>query len=91
MIATDDAAWTQTTKALAEAVRLRFQTDFGLAVGGATAPAADSSETPVVAVALASRDGITVRTVPYTGHSAILKPRVAKQALNMLRLELMKR
>lgn len=91
VIATDDAAWTQTTKALAEAVRLRFQTDFGLAVGGATAPAADSSETPVVAVALASRDGITVRTVPYTGHSAILKPRVAKQALNMLRLELMKR
>ena len=86
----DDAVWSGTTSALAQALRERFHADLGLAVGGVSVDAPESDEPPRIALALATRDGITVKTVPYTGHSAILKPRAAKQALNMLRLELLK-
>jgi hypothetical protein len=38
--------------------------------------------------ALASSDGVMTRSSPFAAHPAILKPRAAKQALNLLRLKL---
>ena len=89
-VTNEDAVWSGTTSAMAQALRGRFHADLGLAVGGASVDSPESNEPPRIALALATRDGVTVKTVPYTGHSAILKPRAAKQALNMLRLELLK-
>ncbi|MBN8626634.1 MAG: CinA family nicotinamide mononucleotide deamidase-related protein [Planctomycetes bacterium] len=86
----DDAVYTRTTSELASAMRTRFRADIGLAVGGVSAAVVDGSDPPRLTIALATRDGVQARTAPYTGHSAILKPRAAKQALNLLRLELLK-
>jgi nicotinamide-nucleotide amidase len=88
----DDAARSATTKRLAETTRERFGADLGLAVGPAPAARETASAAPPeICFALASREGTTVRKTPYAGHSAILKSRAAKQALNLLRLELMRR
>ena len=38
--------------------------------------------------ALATADGVTVKTATTAGHPAIVKDRAAKQALNLLRLKL---
>ncbi|MGC3970658.1 MAG: CinA family nicotinamide mononucleotide deamidase-related protein [Pirellulales bacterium] len=54
----DDAVYTRTTSALAEAMRNRFRADIGLAVGGVSLAAVDGSDPPRVAVALATRDGV---------------------------------
>ena len=50
---------------------------------------ADESGPKMITLALASRDGTVAVAVPYTGHSAILQPKAAKQALNLLRLHLL--
>lgn len=88
----DDACRSATTKLLAEAARGRFGADLGLAIGPAPACRETASATPPeICFALASRDGTTVRRTPYAGHSAILKSRAAKQSLNLLRLELLRK
>lgn len=92
-IAGDDAALSRTTALLAEAARKRFGADLGLAVGRAPvseAAISGAAGPPKIAFALADRSGTIVKTTPYAGHSAILKPRAAKQALNLLRLQLLK-
>jgi hypothetical protein len=78
--------------ALATAIREQFGADLVLATGPApktTDSAPEATETPQIALALADRRGTTVKTVPYTGHNAILRPRAAKQGLNLLRLKLL--
>ena len=86
----DDAAFSQTTARLAEAARERFGADLGLAIGREPVNR-ESSDGPLpeICIALASRDGTTVKRTPYTGHAAILKSRAAKQALNLARLALL--
>jgi nicotinamide-nucleotide amidase len=86
----DDAALSRTTALLAEAARKRFNADIGLAIGRAPAIDPNSAEPQKISLALADRDGTMVRQTPYAGHSAILVPRAAKQALNLLRLKLTK-
>lgn len=88
--AQDDAALSRTTALMAEAARKRFNADIGLAVGRAPAIEPNAAEPPKISLALADRDGTMVRQTPYAGHSAILVPRAAKQALNLLRLKLTK-
>lgn len=88
--AQDDAALGRTTALLAEAARKRFNADIGLAVGRAPAIDPNAAEPPKISLALADRDGTMMRQTPYAGHSAILVPRTAKQALNLLRLKLTK-
>ena len=63
--------------------------DIGLAIG--PLPGSDSSPTnkETIAVALAHDAGTLRREFPFTGHPEILKPRAAKQALNLLRLHLL--
>lgn len=86
----DDAALSQTTARLAEAARERFGADLGLAIGREPLNREGSDgPLPEICIALASRDGTTVKRTPYTGHAAILKSRAAKQALNLARLALL--
>lgn len=92
LIAGDDAPLSKTTAKLAETARDKFGADFGLAVGREPkSREADGNAPPEICLALARRDGTTVKRTPYAGHTAILKSRCAKQALNLLRLELVHR
>jgi nicotinamide-nucleotide amidase len=84
----DDAQRSTLTGALATAIRDQFGADLVLATGPAP-KTTDGPETPQIALALADRRGTSVKTVPYTGHNAILRPRAAKQGLNLLRLKLL--
>lgn len=77
--------------ALAAACRRTFATDFTLAVGDA--PPLDPSESapaPITFIALASTTGIDTRELNLAGDPAIAKSRLAKSALNLLRLHLLK-
>jgi nicotinamide-nucleotide amidase len=66
---------------LADAARQRFHADFGLALGGE-----DGTHIPVC---LSHETGHRRSRFSIAGHPAILKPRAAKQALNLLRLHLL--
>lgn len=94
LITTDNAYRSQTTRLLAESARERFGADIGLAIGpapqSASTNAGTSSEPPQICFALADRGRTIAKSTPYAGHSAILRPRAAKQALNMLRLSLLR-
>ncbi|MEX2169616.1 MAG: CinA family nicotinamide mononucleotide deamidase-related protein [Pirellulales bacterium] len=72
---------TRTIQDVAEEVRRRYQADFGLAVGGV-----EGSEIQIV---LSWDEVHLVKRFSTAGHPSILKPRVAKQALNVLRLHLL--
>ncbi len=73
--------------ALAAHIRTLAGTDLALSIG--PFPQADSpTNTPgEVHFALARPAGVLVKSSPFAGHPEILKPRAAKQALNLLRLE----
>jgi len=90
VVTTDDACLSQTTARMAETARARFGADLGLAVG----PAPDISKlgdagSADICIALATREGTSVRKLSYAGHSEIVRSRAAKQALNLVRLELL--
>ncbi|HEV3417043.1 MAG TPA: CinA family nicotinamide mononucleotide deamidase-related protein [Pirellulales bacterium] len=84
-----DAPMESVVSALAVACRLRLGADYALAVGDL--PIHDSTATapPHFRYAVATPDGIRARSSPYAGPADILKLRAAKQALNLLRLELL--
>ncbi|HWA98412.1 MAG TPA: CinA family nicotinamide mononucleotide deamidase-related protein [Pirellulales bacterium] len=69
--------------ALATGCRAGFDSDYGLAIGRFPVEGNEAW------VALASREGVQTRSISLAGHSAIIKPRAAKQALNVLRLALL--
>jgi nicotinamide-nucleotide amidase len=78
--------------AMAKATRQRFQSDYALAVSEFPQRAFDANvggDVEQVYFALASAAGVVVRQSPFAGHSAILKVRAAKQALNLLRLTIL--
>ena len=77
---------------LAESCRKYFGADWGLAIGEATR-AGDTEtapEAPLVGIALAGHDEVRAFDLNVAGDPAILKSRVAKSALNLLRLKLLK-
>jgi nicotinamide-nucleotide amidase len=75
---------------LAETSRSRFGADWGLAIGECSRR--DDSESaldaPVLFIALAGADGARAVELNVAGDPEILKSRVAKSALNLLRLKL---
>lgn len=78
----------ETALAWATACRVRSGSDVALAVG-AFPDSARQADAPVqVHIALATTDDVQVWPISLAGHPAILKPRVAKEALNRLRLAL---
>jgi nicotinamide-nucleotide amidase len=76
--------------AMASAVRELSGAGYGLAIGQFPPFDARSSEAAPYFFALASSHGVVTRSSPFAAHPAILKPRAAKQALNLLRLQLLK-
>lgn len=70
-------------------VRMKFHADYGLAVGAFPKLTQDR---PAGSYYCVISDGIGAPIVlkcPYSGHPEILRPRAAKQALNLLRLHLL--
>ena len=79
----------EVVEAMAIGCRENCSANYGLAVGefpgGETAAGAPGR----FFLALATRDGVAVKSPHYAGHPAILKARSAKQALDFLRLSLL--
>ena len=92
--ADDSAAIVDSGRQLAEngavGCRRQFDADYGLAIG----PIAHDTSRPDAATkfyfALADADGVRVLSSTTAGHPDILKDRAAKQALNLLRLKLLR-
>ncbi len=88
-LAADAADWDATTAVMmAEAVRHRLRADYGLAV--AAYPPDPFKADSHVCIALASEERTHQWRFGCASHPAILQTRTAKQALNALRLELLK-
>jgi nicotinamide-nucleotide amidase len=80
---------------MARAVRERTGADFGLAVGGLPAAAHEANRVNseldgTLHIALATRDNVRVKGYPLSGHPALVRTRAAKQALNLLRLAMLR-
>lgn len=78
----------EVASAMAEACRKRFGADYGLAVGRFP-PFEPESPEPAF-LALASSKGVQVKSLPFAGHPDLLKIYFAKQALNLVRLALLR-
>ena len=83
-------------EALATRIRQQYGADYGLAVGPfplapAGDTAGDSAEPAEYFFALAMPEKVMVRSSTLASHPSIWIPRAAKQALNLLRLELIDR
>lgn len=76
--------------ALASGVRQQTSADYGLAIGKFPPFGAETAEPATYYYALASQEGVVTRSSPFAAHPAILKPRAGKQALNLLRLQLLR-
>jgi nicotinamide-nucleotide amidase len=76
-------------RGIAEGCLTRFQSDWALAIGESSRP--DDSEAisdaPIVIIALAGKGGVRTVELNVAGDPAIVKSRVAKSALNLLRLK----
>jgi nicotinamide-nucleotide amidase len=85
-------AGSDAARALAEACRGRFNSDWALAVGASSRSEDSESapDAPLVAIALADRGGARAVELNIAGDPAIVSSRVAKSALNLLRLKLRK-
>jgi len=76
--------------AMAAACRARFGSDYALGIGPFPKSDPAAAEPKPLFFALASAAGVTTKSVPFAAHPALLKILPAKQALNMVRLEMMK-
>lgn len=83
-IASEEAA-----RAMAQAWRERTGAEYALAVGAFPVFDSAAAVPERVHFALATPESVFVRSVPFAGHPAILKPRAAKQALDLFRLRLL--
>jgi nicotinamide-nucleotide amidase len=90
LVAEHGGASAEVARAMAEGCRQRFGADYGLAVSQFP-PLDTRSEAPPFFLALSSAEGITVKAIPFGGHPSTLKIYCAKQALNLVRLELVHR
>ncbi len=89
VLANYPAASEEVAAAMAERCREQLDADYGLAISAFPAVDPQALQPERVHFGLATRAGVITRSTPFAGHPAILKSRAAKQALNMLRLELL--
>lgn len=85
------AASRETALSMAQACRKLFGADYALAVSAFPEVATEDHPPGHVHFALAGPGHVEAKSALFAGHPAILKPRAAKQALNFLRLHLLKR
>ena len=76
---------------MAARCRERFSADLGLAVGPFPGLDPQSMTPRPVYFAVAGPAGVIHASAPFAGHPSILKVRAAKQALNLLRLVMLRR
>jgi nicotinamide-nucleotide amidase len=90
--ADDTEARRQTAAALASSCRQEFSADFGLAITGWSDAAAGDprSPAPTAWIALAGAETLQTEEHPLLGDPAISRSRLAKAALNLLRLHLLR-
>ncbi len=77
---------------MAQNIRKRLKTDYGLGITGIAGPSGGSRAKPVglVYIALASKKEIWARKYIFLGKRSTVRTRAAREALNLLRLELLK-
>lgn len=75
---------------LADGCKRLLKTDYALATGPLPDYDPAGSAVPEFWYALATPEGVSVRSSPYAGNPDILKTLSAKRALNWLRLELLR-
>ena len=69
--------------------RRRFRADYALSVGRFPLFDPAASQPKPVFFALATAEGVEVKSFPFAGHPALLKTFCAKRALNLVRLEML--
>lgn len=74
---------------LAEGLRRKLMADYALAVSPVPNVNLSAGVPPSIHFALAGPSGTRTQVAQYTGHPDILQSRASKQALNLLRLELL--
>lgn len=74
---------------LASRCRTNFRTDYALALGPFPPSDESASAPPPVQLAVAHGSAVYLRATPYAGHPDMLQARIAKDALNLLRLRLL--
>ena len=89
LLARHPAGSAEVVAATAEACRARFGADFGLAAGRFPDPVPEGTERERVCFALATSDGVKMKSNNFSSHPALLKVLCGKQALNLLRLALL--
>lgn len=79
--------------AVAAACRAKFGADFALALSewGPLPESPEHGAVPLSTIALASADGVETRELNLAGDPAIIRSRLAKSAMNLLRLKLLGR
>lgn len=79
-------------RAMAEGIRAVAASDVGIGITGIAGPGGGSAEKPVgtVAIAVATRDDVRVRTFRFFGGRELVKFQSAQAAMNMLRLMLLR-
>lgn len=79
-------------RAMAEGVRGLASSDVGIGITGIAGPGGGTAEKPVgtVAIAVATRDDVRVRTFRFFGGRELVKVQSAQTAMNMLRLMMLR-
>lgn len=91
LIATHGAVSSQVAEAMAEGVRRRAATDFGISVTGIAGPGGGTDEKPVglVYIALAEEDHVEHRRLILPGDRTLIRWRASQAALDLLRRRLL--
>ena len=89
VVAKHPAAGGDVISTMAASCRRRFGADMGLAIGRFPEFDPAAREPERVFLALASADGIKLKSIPFAGHPALLKTLCAKHGLNLARLEML--